>query len=55
MSARPIPRADRVHAASQFPNRAYCGAQNPRVAGSWKDVTCVNCASAYRADQEARG
>lgn len=47
---------DRVHAPSQYPNRAYCGTSDAlKTTQAWEHVTCDNCLAAHRADEEARG
>jgi hypothetical protein len=56
MSGHPkqIAVKDRVHAASAYPNRGYCGTTDLlHVTADWRLVTCPNCAAARRADEEA--
>jgi len=50
--SRQMPAGERVHAPSVYPNRAYCGAKNARSSGDRSRVTCDNCLSAIRADEE---
>lgn len=46
--------ADRLHAPTDNPKRAYCGTtDNPKIAHDLRAVTCANCAAAIRADKEA--
>lgn len=49
----PIPVADRLHARTDNPRRAYCGTTDaPKFAHDLRTVTCPNCAAAIRADKE---
>lgn len=48
-----IPIADRLHARSDNPKRAYCGTSDrPEYAPNPTTVTCPNCQAAIRADEE---